>query len=315
SGAARAGGPTGRLRVRARAMRRQARERRLTLPTVLVVVGSASSGREEIVSLLGESPGLRVAGSPEFLPGLCRWFPNMERLVGSVVRPRANESAALHVRRMLKDVLESGPPGVPVLPLEPSADAAGHVEASTIVPTLLTEAVFLLVARHPVDEFAAARAGRESLTADAFALEWAGAVREWLGVALRRPRDSFVLVRGARFGIQHERLDPGRAILLGARRPRTLPLVHWIAFPELGHELGPVLERVGLPAGSVAAVEFADLGPHSGRQPSAEERRRIVEVCGREMMALRMLTGSDFQDVVPYMDPRDEPDRPGIDRG
>jgi hypothetical protein len=296
-------------------MRRRTRERHLKLPTVLVVVGSASSGRDEVVRQLEARPGLRVAGSMDFLPGLCRWFPNMNRLVGSVVRPRANESAAFHVRRMLKDVLESGPPGVPVLPLEPGADAAGHVEASTIVPTLLPEAVFLLVARNPIDEFADARAGREGLTADAFALEWAGAVREWLGVVLLRPRDSFVLVRGPRFAIHLQGLEPGQAILLGARRPRTLPLVHWMAFPELGHGLGPVLERVGLPTGSAGAVELAGLGPDSGRQPSPGERRRIVEVCGREMMALRMLTASDFQDVVPHPDPRDEPAKARTDGG
>ena len=97
-------GPVDRLRLRARWVRRQAGERRLTLPPVLVVVGSARSGRDEVVSLLGATPGLRVAGSLEFLPGLCRWFPNMDRLVGSVLRPRANENAALHVRRMLGDV-------------------------------------------------------------------------------------------------------------------------------------------------------------------------------------------------------------------
>jgi hypothetical protein len=308
-----AGGPVRRLKVRARAMRRQARERRLTLPTVLVVVGSAASGRDEVVSSLEGHPGLGPAASLEFLSGLCRWFPNMNRLVGGVLRPRANENAAHHVRGFLRDVLDTKGPGIPVLPFEPGADADRHLEASTIIPALLPEAVFLIVVRHPVDEFADARSRREDLGATAFAMEWANAVREWSAVALRRPQDSFVLVRGPRFAIHLGGLEPGRALLLGTKRPRTLPLVHWMAFPELGSALGPVLERAGLSAGERAPVEFADAGLAAGVTP--EDQAAIVRVCGREMMALRMLTAADYQDVVPYRDPLDAPGGIGNRRG
>jgi len=283
-------------------------EQRLRLPTVLIVVGSASSGRGEVVSLLDARPGLRVAGTLEFLPGLCRWFPNMDRLVGSVLRPQANENAALHVRRLLKGVVAKEGPGIPVLPLEPAVDAAGHLEASTIVPALLPEAVFLLVVRHPFDELRDARARREGLTAEAFAMEWVTAAREWLGVAMRRPRESFVLVVGARHAIHVEPPSPAHAMLLGTRTTSTIPLLHLRAFSELGDTLGPVLERVGLRSGQGGAVELSSLGPGPDAVSPAD-RRRIVEVCGREMMALRMLTGSDFQDVVPFPDPQDEPDR------
>ncbi len=300
------------LRTRARSVRRQARERRLTLPPVLVAVGTASSGRQEVVSLLGNAPGLRVGGSLEFLPGLCRWFPNMDRLVGSVLRPKANESAAFHVRRMLKDVLAAGGPGVPVLPLEASADAAGHLEAATIVPALLPEAVFLLVARHPFDEFADAAARRPGLAVDAFALEWAAAAREWLRVALDRAPGSFVLVRGARYAIHLQDFRPPQPLLLAARPRRTVPLAHWIAFRELGSSLAPVLDAIGVRDGARPPSPFADASPGGVGE---DDRHRIVEVCGREMMAMRMLTASDFQDVVPYLDPRDQPELGTHERG
>ena len=139
-------------------------------------------------------------------------------------------------------------------------------------------------------------------------MAWVGAVREWLQLGLRLGDRFFVLIRDPALSIDLQSPAAGRGLVVQPKRSTENPIVHWESFRELGCSLAPVIRRLGLPVpGGLDAAFPPSLAPGL----AAEEQRRIVEICGREMTALRMITLTRFQDVVPRPRPMDVPQSSG----
>jgi hypothetical protein len=298
-----------RLAAWGRKLLREARERRVGKPRVLVVMGSSRSGRDEIVRMLEAEGPFRRVHSNEFLTGLCRWYPNMSRAVERPLLNRANENALYHAHLLLERLLGGTGETTPLLTFEPGVNRTRHLYASVVLPVLFPQAVFLHVVRNPLTELAEWRAGGDAPGPTEFALAWVAPVREWFGFAMHSPGRYFALGRDPVLTTEPGELSDGEPILLepGPRRREGAALGR-LALRELGRSLDPIVSALARPRPprpivpafhSESAVPVPDLD-----QPS---REAILRVCGWEMILLRMAThreGRPYEAGIPLDRPR-----------
>jgi len=294
-----------------RATARDRREARFRVPPAVVVMGSAASGRDRVAAALAASGRMRRMHGLEFVPGLCRWFPDFNRQVGRVLEQEVNQTAGWHARRLLARLLDTGGAGVAVLEYE----AGTEYEVTNVphlLPELMPEALFVHVVRNPLTEYAELAGSPDAPTPAELAWRWVTAVREWLQVGLGSPQRYVVVARDPLVSSRDDvMVAEGDALVLGVDLKPAHAVLSWRSIVELGGSLDAVTRRFGMEAGGpTVPLSFPVTGTVAGVPEAA--RHRIVQIAAGEMILLRMIGRRQVRDIVPPRLPRDEPSARGV---
>lgn len=277
-------------------------EASVSLPEIVIVIGSQYSGADEVANYLSIHSEAKQYDEL-FLNDFHGWFPSMNNQTDKILMTCCNQTAIYHTRLLMKDLF-SEDDNLKILKINTSLQVAQYPSIIESVKLIFPEAVFLHIVRNPLTEFAESRnndSDRDNVIR--FAYRWREAVREWIQFARSNTVSYYVISRDPELStLKMEFKD--HLLLKMAFKPRQT-VVRWQSLREIGNPNVSFAVNLALKGTFEEPLEFPFQQSNWSNIPEPD-RLLISEICVWEMRLLRHISVGASIPLTGEQWPKDE---------